>query len=239
MNEEFNPDGTPKVPEESITLSKAKYDELVEGLAQKNQAVTNLTSEVIELREKKQLTEAEKVLLEKKIQELNNLKDIKLEDLTPEKIDSIINQRLNESLSKKEQEERVKNQKLALFKFKESNKEFSESNDPGGLKFAVLEKKLSRFNLSGQSSVEDFYSVYNDALSLIKKEGAKPDIVSNPYSATPSNESPVIRTDNLNDNITSSEKKIIDRSFGGDVKKFLEQKKKRPDYVATLMKYAI
>lgn len=239
MNEDLNPDGTPKVPEESITLPKAKYDELVEGLAQKNQAVSNLTSEVKELREKKQLTEVDKALLEKKIQDLNNLKELKPEDLTPEKIDSIINQRLNESLSKKEQEERVKNQKTALSRFKDANKEFSESNDPGGLKFAALEKKLSRFNLSSQSSVEDFYSVYSDALSLVKKEVAKPDTVPNPYATTPSNESPAIKTDNLDDSISPSEKKIVDRSFGGDTKRYLEQKKKRPDYVATLLKYAM
>ena len=238
MDENLNPDGTPKVPEGSVSLPKAEYDKLVEELASKNQAVSNLVSEVKELREKKQLTESEKASLEAKLKEIDNLKNLKPEEFTSEKIDSIINQRLNETFSKKEQEDRLKNRDSALSKFKEANKEFSESNDVGGLKFSALQKKLSMFNMDNPKSVEDFYSVFENARLLLKREVGEKDTTPNPYSHTPSNEGTVPKVDNLKDNLTPIEQKIIDRTFGGDAKRYLEQKMKRPDYVETLLKYA-
>ncbi len=238
MTDNLNPDGTPKVPEESVSLPKAEYDKLVEELAQKNQAVSNLTNEVIELRGKKQLTETEKATLEAKLKELNDLKNLKPGEISPESINSIINQKLEETFSKKEHEDRLKNRDSAIQNFKNSNKEFSEANDVGGLKFSAFQKKLSMFNMDNQKSVEDFKNVFDNALLLLKRDGVVKDTVQNPYSHTPSNEAPKPPVDNLDDNLTMVEQKIIDKTFGGDKKRYLEQKRKRPDYVETLLKYA-
>lgn len=240
---ELNPDGTPKEsnPGEdqgSVTLSKAEYDKLVEELAQNKQATTNLVSEIKELREKKQLTDTEKTALENKIKELGDLKNIKPEEITPAKIDSIINERLNATLSAKDTEERNKNRTSALQKFIASNKEFDESNDVGGIKLAALQKKISMFNLDGHKSVEDFYTVFENARLLLKKEEPHKQQTPNPYSNTPSNEGPSPSAEDLSKNLSSVEKKIIASTFGGDEKRYLEQKRKRPDYVETLLRYA-
>lgn len=236
--EVFNADGSPVDPEQVVALSKEEHTKLVEELAQKNQATANLVSEIKELREKKQLTETEKSALEAKIKDLSDLSKANPEDLTPQKIDALINQRLDETLSKKEKETRAESRVSALSKFKELNKEFSEANDAGGLKMSALERKLSMFNMDNPKSAEDFYAVFENARLLLKREEGKETIVQNPYSHTPSNEAPTPKVDNLNDNLTPVEQKIIDRTFGGDKKRYLEQRLKRPDYVETLLKYA-
>ena len=234
----FNADGSPIDPEVVVVLPKAEHTKLVEELAQKNQATANLVSEIKELREKKQLTETEKAALEAKIKDLSDLSKANPEELTPVKIDALINQRLDETLSKKDKESRIESRNSALKKFKELNKEFSESNDVGGLKMSAFERKLSMFNMDSPKSTEDFYTVFENARLLLKKEEGKTDTIQNPYSHTPSNETPTIKVDNLNDNLTAVEQKIIDRTFGGDKKRYLEQRLKRPDYVETLLKYA-
>ena len=236
--EVFNADGSPIDPEQVVTLSKEEHTKLVEELAQKNQATSNLVSEIKELREKKQLTENEKAALEAKIKDLSDLSKANPEDLTPQKIDALINQRLDESLSKKEKESRVENRVSALARFKELNKEFSEANDPGGLKMSALDKKLSMFNMDNPKSPEDFYTVFENARLLLKKEEGKPDTIQNPYAHSSSSETQKVSVDNLDDTLTSQEMKIIERTFGGDKKRYLEQKLKRPDYVETLLKYA-
>ena len=71
--EVFNADGSPIDPEQVVALSKEEHTKLVEELAQKNQATSNLVSEIKELREKKQLTENEKAALEAKIKDLSDL----------------------------------------------------------------------------------------------------------------------------------------------------------------------
>lgn len=236
---ELNEDGTPKeVPSEDVSLPKAEYDKLVEELAQKSQAASNLVSEVKEIREKKQLAESEKATLEAKLKEVDDLKNLDPKELTSEKIDSIINERLNESLSKKNAEERTKNQESAFTKFIETHKEFDESNDTGGIKLGALKKKLSMFNLDSQKSVEDFSGIFENARLLLKKEESiVKDTIINPNSHTSSNETSTLPAEILEDNLTSIEQKIIDRSFGGDTKRYLEQKSKRPDYVETLLKW--
>lgn len=239
MTKELNPDGTPKEvsPEgEVITLKREEHEKLVKELAEKSQAVANLVSEIQELRTKKQLTETEKLELENKLKEIEELKEVKPEDLTPQKIDSIITQRLSETLSKKDKEERETNRQRALEQFKETHKEFSESSDVGGLKMAALQKKLSEFNFDSVRSVEDFYARLESALNLLTtKKDTK--TYKNPYAQSQSGETAELPADSLEDNLTPKELKVIERYYKGDKKKFLERKAKHPDYVASLLEY--
>jgi len=238
MSEENKaPEGNPEEGE-VVTLKREDYDKFVKD----SEAKENLVSEIKDLREKKQLSESEAEELRKKVEELSNIdkegENAEKPVIDSTKIDELIEQRLQDRLSKKEVEDRAVSKQEAIRKFKESNKEFHEDNDEGGLKFSALEKKLSMFNTDNVRSTEEFLTILNSAKTLMGGGIKKNDEQANPYANTPSEEGHSVPVEDKDKNLTPVELKLIERSFGGDKGKYLEQKAKRPDFVENLLRHA-
>lgn len=231
-------DGNPIIEDEKVTVLKKQYDEMVEKLASETQSKTNLVAEIKELREKKQLTEAEAEDLKKKLEQ----QKVVIPDssvLTPERIAEITTSTLRMALAEKDAEVAKSNREAAMTDFLSKNKEFHPENDEGGLKLSALQRKLSRFNMSELKTQSDFLSVLEDA-SRLMSNGQGPKVLGeDPNPPTPNRggtEVPVIDTDK---SISSKEMKIIERSFDGDKERYLKIRAKRPDYVATLLQYSL
>lgn len=227
---------TPKeeTPEEEVTVKRSDYERLQNLEEDKN----SLVSEIKELRANKQQTEAEKQELTDKLKELQS-KEEQLEEVTPDRIQSIIDQQLDERLNKQEQKSREESRLAAIERFKSTHKELLDENDEAGLKMSALEKELAQFNTSSAKTVEDFTNFLNKAYTFVKKEEKPSDSKINQFAGDPAEGKREIPSESEEDKeLTLEEKKIIDRSFGGDKERFLEQKKKRPDYVAQLINVA-
>ena len=123
------------------------------------------------------------------------------------------------------------NQTAAFKKFISENKEFSEDNDPTGLKREALETKLKRFNQEGLESIEDFHSVIEDANALLGgNTSSKATVVETTSTPVPSNDPIPQPSKDLN----PKEEKLIE-SIGWDKDKYLKTRAKRPDYVEDLL----
>lgn len=224
------PEATPEG--ETVTLSKAEHEELVKKLEKESQDKTNLVEEIKSLREKKQITEAEAEELKKKLEERVETTG-QTEDLTPERIAEIASNATQEVLNKNTETTVAGNKESALTKFKEKYKEFHTDNDAGGIKFAALERKLERFNITSLKSETDFLSVFEDAYSLIGKTDA-PVESGQQIPTDPSTDGPKPKDVDVT-NLTPTELKIIEDTFDGDKEAYLKQKTKRPDYVEKLI----
>lgn len=227
---------TPEVEpqKEVVTLNKEDYDKYVAD----SQAKENLVDEIKDLREKKQLAETERDDAIKKVEDVSKIPAVETAEITPEKVNEMINQGIQTRLSEQETADTEHNKQEAIQRFKESHKEFHEDNDEGGLKYSSLERELKVFNTGSARSVDDFLSLMEKARTFIKKEEQPQDTPETPYSETPANESVVVPAQGLDDkNLTPKELKLITNSFGGNKQKYLEQKAKRPDYVAQLLSY--
>lgn len=218
--------------EENVTLNKKEYDELLESLNKEKEDKKKVVNELIEVRDKKQLAEAEATKLKEELS-----KNLRPDDgvITPEKIAEITARTVQETLSKKEAEASEENRKEALRIFKSTNKEFHEDNDTGGIKFAALEKELTKFNLNGLKTKEQFINVLESAKKLLVTEKAaeEPTKVEDP---TPSQDfSNPKAIEEASKNLNSTENKLIEKFLNGDKKKYLELKLKRPEYVEQLL----
>lgn len=226
-------DGT-QVPE-TVTVPKEQYDEMVEKLADKTQATTNLVAEIKELREKSQLTATEAEELRKKLEQRDIQNDGGVE---PAKFAEIAEQAAKKVLSERDQEVAKDNRKTAFEAFVAKHKEFHPDNDEGGLKLSSLEGKLKRFSLSGLKTQDDFMSVFEDARSLTVGGGSSEERTDNPNPLPPNGGGNSTREVIEND-LTSKEMRIIDDTFGGDKERYLKIKTKRPEYVASLLQYSL
>lgn len=222
---------------ETVTVPKEQYDEMVEKLADATQSKSNLVNEVTELRKKNQITESEKADLLKQI-EASTVQPTG--DLDSTKVAELAEQAAKRILSERDSKTAEDNKKAAFAEFLEKHKEFHPDNDEGGLKFSSVERKLSRFNLSGMTSKEDFMSALEDARNLAvggsqpsKEEGRDP----NPLPPAGGNGTTTVR-EAQSTSLSPKELAIVDRTFGGDKERYLKIKEKRPDYVATLLQYS-
>lgn len=222
---------------ETVTVPKAQYDEMVEKLADKTQTNSNLVAEIKDLREKKQLSDSEAEELRKK---LEGRVDTPADGtITPEQIAEMVADASKKILTERDNETAKQNKDAALEEFFSKNKEFHPENDEGGLKFASLEKKLARFNLTGLKTKEDFMSVFEDARNLVVgtvKEVTPTVTPPLPPHGGGTHAAPVKEA--TDDKLSPKELEIIDRSFGGDKERYLKIKAKRPDYVQTLLAYS-
>jgi len=212
---ELDKDGKPVVPggEETVTLTKAEYDELVRSNALKAQAEASLTTEVIDLR--------------KKNADLKKLPDDKVVPSTD------VQKVVQEEFAKKEAEQAKANFESASATFLSGHPEFSKENDPGGIKFSAFQRSLSRINLSALKSVDEFTEALSDAYSLMdRKASVEPLNSSSPrYSPAPPKAS-------VNNQLSPSETTLVKNHFNGDTDAYLKAKAKKPAYFEELLKWA-
>ncbi|NHZ84541.1 MAG: hypothetical protein GWP19_01500 [Planctomycetia bacterium] len=212
-----------KTPEDSVEDSEEKSKEkLVEENADLSNKLNNFTEEIKEIR--KDRTDLK--------EELNALKEKPVE--TP-KEDDDVESIVNKIITKKEASRAEDNKKKALDEFITNNKQFSDENDPTGLKREALEKKISMFNTSGLTEEKEFISVIKDAVSLLgidTKSKTHKEEDYNPYSSTPaSNPIPTITDDK---ELTEKEVKlIVDNKWTKE--RYLKLKENHPDYVESLL----
>lgn len=218
-----------------IEIPKEDYDKLVEEHATSTQSVTNLTSEIKEIRSKKQ--EAEDALKEALKTPIEPVKPSDEGELTTAKVAEAATKAAQEVVdaAKKDDIERMKED--TILAFKKSKKEFAEDNDPAGIKYSAFEKKLAIFDLSSVTSQEQIEERLNSAFNLLPVQ--KDETVDNQQtsSSTPSDPGGGGPTPLNPDNLTPKEKKLIERVYGGDSEKYLKQKAKRPDYVEELLRW--
>lgn len=225
--------------DETVAVPKQQYDEMVEKLAGTTQSNANLVAEIKELREKKQISDAEAEELRKKVTERQETTPSG--DLSPEKIAELATESAKKVLSERDSETAKQNKEAAFNAFFATHKEFHPENDEGGLKRSSLEKKLSRFNLDGITSQTDFMAVLEDARNLVVGNGearTEPGRDPNPLPPNGGGGSAPVK-EAQDTQLTSKEMQIIERSFDGDKERYLKIKAKRPDYVATLLQYSV
>jgi len=236
-NRQLDENGKPISEGETVTVLKKQYDEMVEKLANESQSKVNLVNEIKELREKKQLTEAEAEDLKK---QLAQRKEVPADStvLTPERIAEITTDTLRTALAEKEVEVAKSNREAAMATFLSRNKEFHPDNDEGGLKKSALEKKLAQFNTMGLKTEAEFLTVFEDASRLV---GIEPKSKSTGIDPNPP--APMARGAEVHEvkveNLSTKELQIIERTFGGDKERYIKIKAKRPDYVASLLQYSL
>lgn len=227
-------DGT-QVPE-TVTVPKEQYDEIVVKLADKTQATSNLVAEVKELREKNQITEAEAAALREK---LASRPDTATTEVNPQQVAEVAADAVKKVLNERDNQTAKENKDAAFAAFLEKHPEFAPANDEGGIKLSILEGKLARFNLAGLKSQSDFMTIFEDARNLAVGNTSAPIGTNedpNPIAPNGGGGSSTVRESEDNA-LSPKELKLIQDTFAGDKERYLKQKAKRPDYVATLLAY--
>lgn len=238
MNEnKVDEDGNPILETETVAVPKKQYDEMVEKLADSTQSKANLVSEIKELREKKQLSDAEAVELRKKLEARSA--PLNPSDLTPEKIAEMTTETVSRILSERETQVSKDNMGTALGSFKAQHPEFHPENDEGGIKMAMLERKLGQFNMSGLKTEKEFLSVLSDARRLVTNVPEPEGKGDNPNPLPPNSGGDGSKLREVSVTLTPKEWKIIENTFGGDKERYLKIKAKHPDYVNTLLQYSV
>ena len=165
--------------------------------------------------------------LRKKLQEAKALQPSLQNNLDP------VEEKVQEFLNKERQQEIGTNKQKALDSFLEKNKEYHSDNDPGSLKFKVIERELETYKTDGLRSVEDF-------LNLYKK--AKRNVSINNFPDTEivdgENQEPVSQSIPHSENgtkLSSAEKQLL-KQAGWTEERFLKLKVSQPRYLQDLLK---
>jgi hypothetical protein len=198
--------------ENQVELSE-REKELIDKLALRDQDVANVTAELIELRKKREPQE---------------VKETPVAPVVADPRETVLS-----VLAEKEQEQVKANLESAKLEFKRTVRELSPDVDQGGLLSNKFEAELSKFNLTGLKTKEDFMARMSEAYRLMSTP--KPaDTKVNLYNgiATPGADVPLANDGSLG----ALEMKII-QEIGWTKEKYLAEKAKRPHYVASLLKY--
>ena len=231
------PTGDEDNNDDVIIVPRERYDEIVEKLANAEQSTANLVSEIKDLREKKQITEAEAEELRKQVEGKSETPSGS-DPLSPEKIAEITSQTVSKILSEKKEADAKNALSEAIQEFQSGNKEFHPDNDQGGLKMSKIQSKLEQFNLNGFSSKAEFSRVLADAKRLVSNSNPKiednaPEIQDVPES------SPNQPKAGEGDKLSEKELKLIQNTFNGDKERYMKIKDKRPEYVAQILQYQV
>jgi len=205
-----------KTNEEKLALEKERQ-ELIEKIANLEQDKANTVGELQSVRK-------ERAELKEKLELLN-----KEEEGDVEKT-------VKEVLSVREKENAKKAFQNSVDSFKSKHSEFENSNDAGGIKFKLFERELSKFNLEGLTSENEFNKRLEEVYEFMnrgKKDNAPTN--NNPYAATPNSGGAAPRVDDL-PNLSSKEKSLL-KSNGWSLERYLKVKEKRPDYIRTILQY--
>jgi hypothetical protein len=197
-----------------------KEKEYQEKIAEGEQAKANLVEELKAKREEARLAkeELEKAKADKGTSDFNTTDPTKI---------------VEEVLRKKDDEASKGALETAKAEMKRLYNEFSEDTDSAGLVFGKFEKELSKFNLSGLRTKEEYLERLNEVYEFMNRSKSK-ETQTQFYSGTRQPGSEHKTTDGAN--ITDAEAKLM-KELGMDKERFLKIKEKRPTYVATLLKY--
>jgi len=214
-----NPESTTSAGDEvKVTLSKEEYDKLVGERATDKQSIANVVEELKELR-KKLKTDAPKETPKANEDVITSQADV----------ERVIQKKLDEQKI----ELRQSNYTEATNEFLAAHPEFSSENDPGGLKLSAFQKALSKINLQGLETKQQFSEAFMDAVSLMSKDDKQSPM--NPSSSP--QPAPIPKTVAVH-NLPPAEEKLVKTHFNGDVAKYLAQKAKKPAYFEELLKWA-
>lgn len=205
--------------QEGKKVEELTPEEIQAIIDERDSAKSNVNSTVEELktlRKAKQDAEQAKKELEEK-----------LSKTTPE---SDVAKIVSEQLASRSAE-MIKDIEIAAWKdFIKENPEFSEDVDKTGIRNEAFKKELSRFNMTGAKSKEDFSAVYNDAITLLYRKENKEYI--SPYASNSSTGGGGVRTSD-DSNLSQKEKDTMKR-LGWDLKKFTDIKLKHPELYGSL-----
>lgn len=210
------PDGTPITPtggDESITLTKAEHEQLIQRVAELKQASVSTVEELKELRE------------------INAKLKAQVEgSAATDNVDAAV----QKALAAKEAEQAKANYQAAVASFLDRHPEFSKENDTDGSKFAAFQKAVQRINMGGLKTTQEFIEALSDAYGLMeRKETPAP---ANTFSSSPRGGSSV-PTVPANNNLSPAQDVMVKRYFNGDTEAYLKARQKRPEYYDELEKY--
>lgn len=202
-----------------VELSE-REKELVEKIANLEQDKANLVGEIQE-------TRAQKIAREKELE--NFKKTLEGKETTPDPEELV-----ERVLSKKAQEESVKNFERAKNLFREQVKDFSKDVDQAGILFSKFEREMSKFNFNGLSTQEDYLARLREVYEFTNRS-KQPDSKIDFYKGSPANlgSDPYV---NDGASLTTAEAKLL-KEMNLSKEQFLKIKAKRPHYVANLLKY--
>ena len=115
--------------------------------------------------------------------------------------------------------------------YPQRNKEFHPDNDPGGLKWAVLQKEFDGFNTGNLTSETEFQIVLNKAKRLVtqREEGTVTETLPNDTTIAPT--TPKVRVDSK---LSSEEQRVL-KQLDWSEERYLKVKLAQPDFVRTLL----
>ena len=209
-------------------MTEEEQKALLEEVKTLKVSLANVVEEVKAERKTKQDAQAESEVLKLKIKEIDDKTKV---GATGDDVEAKVRAILNEDAKKSADSARV----VAEQKWKANHTEFSETNDPGGVKFAAIKGKLSRLSDQGLSSENDFIGLFEDAYVLVKKERNIDSHDYNPYAASGSSNGATPKTTDPN-NLSAKEEKLM-KMEGWDKEKYLKMKAKRPSFVDSLLQY--
>lgn len=129
------------------------------------------------------------------------------------------------------------NKTAAFEKFVAEHPEFNPENDSLGLKRNALEKKLAQFNVTGLTTLDEFYTVIGDAKRLLTgndNQSTTPTGTQIPNSQTPTPKpNPSGKKD---DELTPQELKLAEKT-GRTREQMLKIKLKHPDLLRDLLEH--
>lgn len=191
-------------------MSEEDIKKLVDEVANLKQDKENVVNELKELRAKKP-DQIDPAMIETKAKE-------------------IVERLLNEESGKKFTEIRIDAEK----NFKQSFKEFHPDNDPGGIKYTAFQNTLTKMNLSGLKTAEEFAEAFEDAYLVMNKKSIKNGAYSNHADLNPIFAPDARSVDG--DNLSLKELKLI-KQQGMDKAVYIKMREKRPSYVQELLKW--
>lgn len=193
--------------------------------------------ETITPEEAKELKEALKNVVEevKDLRVKNRELSEKIKPETPPVVPPVddVTEKIKQVLAQEKMSSAEANKKAALEKFITNNKEFHPDNDITGLKRKALEDKLSRFNLSGMYSEEEFVGVFEEANLLLKRNdnSSKASMEQNPYSATPISK---VTPPKVDTELSPKEKILVERG-SATKEQILKLRLEKPSYLASIL----
>lgn len=224
--------------DETITVSKKQYDEAITTGAEAAQAKANLTNELVDVRKKKQEAEEREAALKAELEAAR--KNQKPDDsvLDAAKAAEIAKAEIVKTLAEREADTVKVNKESAYAAFYAKHKAFHPDNDAGGLKMAIVQKQMDRFNTSSLKSEADYLNVLEDAARLSGAEKPSDDGSRNPNPQIPNGSGGDAKEVDDSKELSAKEANLINRSFDGDKERYLKIRNSRPEYVKHLLQYA-
>jgi hypothetical protein len=209
---------------------KAQIEELQNKIAQLTKEKDNVVNEIKEDRQKRQALEEQLSLAQKALTEMVPKPAAPAED-----IKTVVKQMLDAQLGEERASVAKGNKTAAIERFVSEHPAFKPENDTTGKLREALETKLSYFNTSNMTTLEQFYTVVRDAASLlgVNTTPTNPsEPVYSPYASTPTSVIPPKPAEN--GGLSDIEVRLLQQT-GMSRERYLQLKAKMPDTIADML----